>query len=99
MLGFGAVASIGMRMGIKHVTKAGRKRVPLHVKRAPIGYYKGNQCRKEGRLTSKGRFLADPERRLEIVAPDLTGFKLLPYVAPGIMTPRQRERAALALNE
>ena len=36
----------------------------------------------------KGRFIVDPERRLELVVPDLTGFKLKPYVS--VTTPKER---------
>lgn len=48
--------------------------MPLTTKRAGKGYYKGNGSTKEGRLTSKGRFITDPKRRLELMVPDLVGF-------------------------
>lgn len=60
------------------------KRFPMTTKRANKNYYKGNGCRTEGHLTSKGRFLRDPEMCTELVVPDLTGFKLRPYIAHGI---------------
>ena len=60
----------------KFVSKSAAKRIPLNAKHARKGYKKGKGCRTEGRLTSKGRFIVNPERRLELVVPDLTGFKL-----------------------
>ena len=72
----------------KFVSKSAAKRIPLNAKHARKGYKKGKGCRTEGRLTSKGRFIVDPERRLELVVPDLTGFKLKPYVS--VMTPKQK---------
>jgi hypothetical protein len=41
-----------------------------------IGFYKGNGCRSEGRITSRGRFIVDRSKRTELVVPDLTGFKV-----------------------
>ena len=38
----------------KYISKARAKRQPLTTKRAGKGYYKGNGCRKEGSLNSKG---------------------------------------------
>jgi hypothetical protein len=38
----------------KYISKARTKRLPLTTKRVGKGYYKGNRCRKEGRLTSIG---------------------------------------------
>lgn len=58
----------------KYVSKAARKRMPLTTKRAGKGFYKGEGSTKEGRLTSKGRFISDPLRRLELMVPDLEGF-------------------------
>jgi Mitochondrial ribosomal protein L27 len=68
----------------KYLSKAARKRIPLTTKRASRGgFYKGKGSTKEGRLTSKGKFIVDPLKRLELVVPDLTGFKvctIFPYV-------------------
>jgi hypothetical protein len=58
----------------KYLSKSATKRLPLTTKRAGKGYYKGKGGTKEGRLTSKGRFKVDPEKRLELVVPDLEGF-------------------------
>lgn len=60
----------------KYLSKAAKKRLVLTTKRAHKGFYKGNGATKEGRLTSKGKFIANPLRRLELVIPDLTGFKV-----------------------
>ena len=60
----------------KYLSKSATKRLPLTSKRARKGYYKGNGATKEGRLTSKGKFIVDPSKQLELVVPDLTGFKV-----------------------
>eukprot|EP00525_Craspedostauros_australis_P007029 CAMPEP_0198115636 /NCGR_PEP_ID=MMETSP1442-20131203/6671_1 /TAXON_ID= /ORGANISM="Craspedostauros australis, Strain CCMP3328" /LENGTH=90 /DNA_ID=CAMNT_0043773177 /DNA_START=285 /DNA_END=557 /DNA_ORIENTATION=+ len=65
----------------KYMSKSATKRMPLNTKRAGKGYYKGKGGTKEGRITSKGKFVVDPLKRLELVVPDLTGFKLKPYIA------------------
>mmetsp|Transcript_32120 Transcript_32120/g.63670 ORF Transcript_32120/g.63670 Transcript_32120/m.63670 type:complete len:91 (+) Transcript_32120:2-274(+) len=44
-------------------------------------YFKGNRCRTEGRHTSKGGYVIDPALCLNIVAPDMEGCQLKPYVA------------------
>ena len=72
----------------KFVSKSAAKRIPLNAKHARKGYKKGKGCRSEGRLTSKARFIVDPQKRLELVVPDLTGFKLKPYVS--VTTPKER---------
>ena len=38
----------------KYISKSRAKRQPLNTKRAGKGYYKGNGCRKEGSINSKG---------------------------------------------
>mmetsp|Transcript_109784 Transcript_109784/g.236204 ORF Transcript_109784/g.236204 Transcript_109784/m.236204 type:complete len:105 (+) Transcript_109784:46-360(+) len=68
----------------KYISKSRAKHLPLTTKRAGKGYYKGNRCRSEGRITSKARFVVDPNKRTELMVPDLTGFKLRAYVAPGV---------------
>jgi len=66
----------------KYVSKSARKRQPLTTKRAGKGYYKGKGATKEGRINSKGRFVTDPKRQLELVVPEnLDGFHLKPYIA------------------
>jgi len=65
----------------KYLSKQAAKRLPLNSKRGNKNYYKGKGGTKEGRHTSKGRYIIDPLKRLELVVPDLTGFKLKPYIA------------------
>lgn len=60
----------------KYLSKAAAKRLPLNTKRAGKGYYKGKGGTKEGRLTSKAKFIVDPSKRLELMVPDLEGFKV-----------------------
>ena len=67
---------IQQRFMSKYLSKAASKRVPLNTKRAGKGYYKGKGGTKEGRLTSKARFIVDPKSRLELIVPDLEGFKV-----------------------
>ena len=76
----------------KYLTKSATKRLPLTNKKAKKGYYKGNGATKEGRITSKGKFIADPMKKLQLVVPDLEGFKLKPYIASAVnkLPPEQR---------
>ena len=61
----------------KYLSKAAAKRRPLTTKRAGKGYYKGKGCTTEGSYKGKaGRFVMDRSRMLELVVPDLTGFKV-----------------------
>lgn len=68
----------------KNLSNAGRKRIPMTSKMGNKNFYKGKGGTKEGHLNSKANFVVDPEMRLEIVAPDLTGFKLKPYVSKAV---------------
>jgi hypothetical protein len=69
----------------KYLSKSATKRLPLTTKKAGKGYYKGKGGTKEGRLTSKGRFIVDPAKRLELIVPELEGFKVS---CAGTMTSR-----------
>ena len=60
----------------RYVSKSGKKRLVLTTKRAHKGFYKGNGATKEGRLTSKGKFIVQKWKQVELVVPDLTGFKV-----------------------
>ena len=60
----------------KYLSKAATKRLPLTTKRAGKGYYKGKGGTKEGRITSKGKFIVDPKKRVQLMVPDLEGFKV-----------------------
>lgn len=68
----------------KYLSKSATKRLPLNTKRAKKGYYKGKGCTSEGRLTSKGKFIADPLKKLQLIVPDMAGFRLKPYIAKTI---------------
>ena len=65
-------------------TNSRRKRMPLTTKMANKNFYKGNGCRKEGSLNSRGRFIMDREMCTTLIVPDLTDFNLKAYVANGI---------------
>jgi len=67
----------------KYISKSRAKRLPLTTKRAGKGYYKGNRTRKEGKITSLGRFVVDPRKCTEIVVPDFTNCGMKAYVGPG----------------
>ena len=71
-----SIVTLSVRHMSKHMSKAATKRMPLNTKRARKGYYKGKGGTKEGRITSKGRFIVDPQKRLELIIPDLEGFKV-----------------------
>ncbi|KAL7531634.1 hypothetical protein ACHAXR_004141 [Thalassiosira sp. AJA248-18] len=79
----------------KYLSKSATKRLPLNTKRAKKGYYKGKGGTKEGRITSKGKFIADPFRKLQLVVPDLDGFPLKPYIARSVSrtAPEKRTNA------
>jgi len=66
----------------KYLSKSAGKRLPLSTKHVRKGYYKGKGATKEGTFRGKaGRFVMDKDRMLELIVPDLTGFKLKPYIA------------------
>lgn len=44
-------------------------------------------ARVEGTHTTKGAFVLRPHMLMRIVAPDLTGFQLRPYVDPSVRPP------------
>ncbi|XP_057767813.1 uncharacterized protein LOC130988073 [Salvia miltiorrhiza] len=53
----------------------------LTSKRSHKGYYKGKNCKPTGFHTRKGGYVVVPEKIPNYVVPDLTGFKLKPYVS------------------
>jgi Mitochondrial ribosomal protein L27 len=65
----------------KYVSKSQKKNLPLTTKRARKGFYKGKGCTTEGRINSTARFIVNPLKRLQLVVPELTGFRLKPYIA------------------
>lgn len=91
-----AVLSNSVRYFSKYLSKSATKRLPLTTKRVGKGFYKGKGCRSEGRHTSKGKFLMDRSKMLELVVPDLNGFKLKPYIAASISKYPPEERRPVA---
>mmetsp|Transcript_26361 Transcript_26361/g.38203 ORF Transcript_26361/g.38203 Transcript_26361/m.38203 type:complete len:118 (+) Transcript_26361:257-610(+) len=76
------VLSTQRRFMSKFLSKSATKRLPLTSKRARKGYYKGTGARKEGKITSLGRFIVDPTKRMNLIVPEnLETFKLKPYIA------------------
>ncbi|KAK8936921.1 hypothetical protein KSP39_PZI012822 [Platanthera zijinensis] len=53
----------------------------LSSKRAPRDYYKGKNCKPTGFHTRKGGYVVQDEKLPRYVVPDLTDFKLKPYVS------------------
>ncbi len=68
------------------------RRAILNSKFGNKNFYKGRGARNEGTHTSKGGYVVRPERLLRIVAPDLTGFDLKPYVHKQARAPPQGTR-------
>jgi hypothetical protein len=71
----GARAALPLRLS-KYLSKAAKKRIPLHRKHGDKNYYKGTGSAKTGHLNSKGRFQVDPSLLPDIVVPDLSEFKV-----------------------
>ena len=66
----------------KYLSKSAKKRLPINTKWAGKGYVKGKGCTTEGRKTSKGRFIVNPSKRLQLMVPVIDeSFKLKPYIA------------------
>ncbi len=74
----------GIMTGIARSSKFGRSHAlrPLTSKRANRRFYKGKGCRNEGVHGKRGRYVVDGDKLLQLEVPDLTGFKLKPYVSP-----------------
>ncbi|KAJ6331825.1 hypothetical protein OIU76_010251 [Salix suchowensis] len=74
---------LGLITGIARAMR--RKRTSsldiLSSKRAPRTYYKGKNCKPTGFHTRKGGYVVVPEKLPNYVVPDLTDFKLKPYVS------------------
>eukprot|EP00571_Detonula_confervacea_P011094 CAMPEP_0172308192 /NCGR_PEP_ID=MMETSP1058-20130122/8867_1 /TAXON_ID=83371 /ORGANISM="Detonula confervacea, Strain CCMP 353" /LENGTH=118 /DNA_ID=CAMNT_0013020557 /DNA_START=213 /DNA_END=569 /DNA_ORIENTATION=- len=79
----------------KYLSKSATKRLPLTTKRAKKGYYKGKGGTSEGRLTSKGKFIADPMKKLQLIVPDMKGFTLKPYIARTVSKSPPEKRTTL----
>ncbi|WKA09623.1 hypothetical protein VitviT2T_027248, partial [Vitis vinifera] len=75
--------ALGLILGIGRAFR--RKRTSsldiLSSKRAPRDYYKGKNCKPTGFHTRKGGYVLMQEKLPNYVVPDLTDFKLKPYVS------------------
>jgi len=70
----------------------------MSAKRSPKNFYKGTGGRKEGRHTSKGGYVLDKSKLLNIQPPkNLSEFQLKPYVAQN--TPLISETNAVASSQ
>ncbi|XP_059631307.1 uncharacterized protein LOC132274144 [Cornus florida] len=74
---------LGLLLGLGRTFR--RKRTSsldiLTSKRGPRDYYKGKNCRPTGFHTRKGGYVVVQEKLPNYVVPDLTDFKLKPYVS------------------
>ncbi|CAA6667058.1 unnamed protein product [Spirodela intermedia] len=74
---------LGLMTGLARAMR--RKRTSslgiLSSKRAPRDYYKGKNCKPTGFHTRKGGYVIVDEKLPRYVVPDLSSFKLKPYVA------------------
>ncbi|XP_065882564.1 large ribosomal subunit protein mL41A-like [Dysidea avara] len=59
----------------------GARREPMTSKRGNKDFYKGGGAKPTGVPTKKGGYLVLQNRITHIIIPDLTGFKLKPYVS------------------
>ena len=55
-------------------------------KKGSLQYHKGKGVPAEGKVNSRGRFVVDWRKRVNLLVPDLKGFSLKAYVDP--MTPK-----------
>ncbi|KAL4288775.1 hypothetical protein AHAS_Ahas19G0319900 [Arachis hypogaea] len=88
---------LGLILGIGRAFR--RKRTSsldiLSSKRAPRGYYKGKNCKPTGFHTRKGGYVVVQEKLPNYVVPDLTDFKLKPYVSQCPRDAKTSEASAL----
>ncbi|KAL3773632.1 hypothetical protein ACHAWO_012485 [Cyclotella atomus] len=68
------ITSRNKKVHVQIPLKISHETPPLNTKRAKKGYYKGKDA----------PFIADPLKKLQLIVPDLTGFKLKPYIAKTI---------------
>jgi hypothetical protein len=57
----------------KYISNSRAKRIPLTTKRAGKGYYKGNRCRKEGTINSRGSSFIIQQSVTEICTDNIHG--------------------------
>ncbi|KAL4301363.1 hypothetical protein AHAS_Ahas17G0293400 [Arachis hypogaea] len=88
---------LGLILGIGRAFR--RKRTSsldiLSSKRAPRGYYKGKNCKPTGFHTRKGGYVVVQEKLPNYIVPDLTDFKLKPYVSQCPRDVKTSEASAL----
>jgi large subunit ribosomal protein L41 len=96
---FGLPLQDTRRFMSKYLSKSATKRLPLTTKRAGKGYYKGKGCTSEGRLTSKGKFIADPLKKLQLIVPDLRGFALKPYISRTVAKSPPKDQLSLGAGQ
>ncbi|XP_039123892.1 39S ribosomal protein L41-A, mitochondrial-like isoform X2 [Dioscorea cayenensis subsp. rotundata] len=74
---------LGLILGLGRAMR--RKRTSslsiLSSKRGPRDYYKGKNCKSTGFHTRKGGYVIVDEKLPRYIVPDLTDFKLKPYVS------------------
>ncbi|XP_074581541.1 uncharacterized protein LOC141838050 [Curcuma longa] len=74
---------LGLIIGLTRAIR--RKRtsslIILSSKRGPRDYYKGKNCKPTGFHTRKGGYVMMDEKLPRYMVPDLTDFKLKPYVS------------------
>ena len=72
---------LGILTGLLRISSKYTKHGNFTSKRGNKNFYKGRGGKKYGRLNSKGKFIATSMPNWFM--PDLTGFRLKPYVMPG----------------
>mmetsp|Transcript_580 Transcript_580/g.1040 ORF Transcript_580/g.1040 Transcript_580/m.1040 type:complete len:96 (+) Transcript_580:45-332(+) len=80
--------------GSKYISNSLGKRKPMSSKDGNKNYYKGVKgMTKEGRHTSKGKYISSAHKKLTIVPPPAgdAAFGLKPYVSPWVLKERRRE--------
>lgn len=65
---------------VRGVLRGADRQAPWTSKRGPRTFYKSRGCKVTG-FTARNRFRVVPEMVPKLVVPDLTGFKLRPYVS------------------
>nr|GMC50978.1 39S ribosomal protein L41-A, mitochondrial-like [Ipomoea batatas] len=76
--------ALGLLLGLARSSFRRKRTSSLEIltsKRGPRGFYKGKNCIPTGFHTRKGGYVVVPEKLPNYVVPNLTGFKLKPYVS------------------
>mmetsp|Transcript_14252 Transcript_14252/g.29328 ORF Transcript_14252/g.29328 Transcript_14252/m.29328 type:complete len:140 (-) Transcript_14252:275-694(-) len=77
----------------KYLSKSATKRLGLTSKRVRRHLNKGYGSTKEGKFVKGNKFRMIKSMMLELVVPDLTGFKLKPYIAASVPREPPEQRA------